>query len=159
MFDSFKSAITGLRAEIRRRPVLFVAAMTIVGAGLGMAFWGPPETIVEHEVGPVRTVYVNQPHPPIKVVEVSMPQSCKDSIAFASFLVANAATMADSATPLMDAMKEATIATVNADKNAMNEATSKMNRLNSATLKSKMTYGEIYPQFQKAWETCSKEMK
>lgn len=133
--------------------------IAVVAFGAGMNVWGPPDTIVKHEVGPVRTVYENQPHPPVKTIQVSMPQSCQDAIALAAGLASNAVTMADSAGPLMDAMKDAGVALGTSNKNKMNEATEKVIKLNANTLKSKSDYAIIYPQFTVKWQQCQKESK
>lgn len=126
----------------------------------GTRLYGPPKTIVKHEQGPVHTVYATpQPHPPIKVIEVEQPQSCKDAISLAAKLSANAVTMSDSSGPLIDAMKEAGVAMQSGDKNKMNAATEKVSKLNSDTLKAKQDYAIIYPQFTAKWHQCEKESK
>lgn len=133
--------------------------IAVLAFGAGMSLWGPPDTIVKHEVGPVRTEYEKQPHPPVKTIQVKMPQSCQDAIALAAGLASNSVTMADSAGPLMDAMKDAGVALGTSNKNQMNEATEKVIKLNANTLKSKSDYAILYPQFTVKWQQCQKESK
>lgn len=144
-----------------KKHLKWYAAFGIICFGAGMAVWGPPKTIVKHEVGPVHTVYEtpNQPHPPVKTIQVAIPQSCLDAISLAAALSQNAVTMADSGEPLIDAMKDAGVALGSGDKNQMNAATEKVAKLNSGTLKSKQDYAIIYPQFTTKWHQCEKESK
>lgn len=135
-------------------------AVAVIAFGAGMLVWGPPKTIVKHEVGPTHTVYATpQGHPPAKTIEVVQPQSCKDANFLASALSTAAVTMADSSEPLIDAMKQAGVALGIGDKNEMNAATEKVARLNAATLKAKQDYAIILPQFSAKWHQCEKESK
>jgi hypothetical protein len=135
-----------------------ILALALVGAfWAGMNVWGPPDTIVKHEVGPTHTVYAKQPEPPVKLIQVDQPQSCKDAIALAASLASNAVIMADSAGPLNDAMKDAGVALGTQDKNKMNAATEKVNKLNAATLKAKKDYAIIYPQFTAKQQQCRED--
>lgn len=142
------------------RVLLLLGGALLLAFGAGMNIWGPPDTIVKHTEGPVRTVYATpQAHPPIKTIEIDQPQSCKDAIALAAALSTNSVTMSDSSEPLIDAMKEAGIALGSQDKNKMNAATEKVAKLNAKTLKAKQDYAIIYPQFTAKWHQCEKESK
>lgn len=146
--------------RINKRALLVGAIFGLVCFGAGLSSAGDSKTIVKHEVGPTHTVYATpQPHPPIKVIEVKMPQSCLDAIAFAAGLSQNAVTMADSGEPVIDAMKAVGVALGTGDKNKMNQATEKISKLNSATLKAKQDYAIIYPKFIAKWKLCEKESK
>jgi len=153
---------TDIWTALKEAPIYIVtvpvAAALFVFAG--MSVYGPPKTIVKHEVGPTKTVYATpQGHPPIKTIEINQPQSCKDTVFLAAALSTNAVTMSDSSEPLIDAMKEAGIALGSGDKNKMNAATEKVSKLNAATLKAKQDYAIILPQFSAKWHQCEKESK
>lgn len=146
--------------RINKRAILVGAVFGLVCFGAGVSLYGEPKTIVKHEVGPTHTVYVPaKSAPPVKTIEVKMPQSCQDAIALAAGLSQNAVTMADSGEPMIDAMKAVGVALHSGDKNKMNQATEKISKLNSATLKAKTDYAIIYPQFLDKWKLCEKESK
>jgi hypothetical protein len=67
--------------------------------------------------------------------------------------------MADAGEPMIDAMKAVGVALGTGDKNKMNQASEKISKLNSATLKAKQDYAIIYPQFLSKWKQCEKESK
>lgn len=148
------------RPHLAKHSIMIAGAAVIIAFGAGMGIWGPPQTIVKHEVGPVHTVYVPAKQPvPEKTIEVLQPQSCKDALALAAALSTNAVTMADSSEPLIDAMKQAGVALYSQDKNEMNAAAGKVSKLNANTLKAKQAYAIIYPQFTAKWQLCQKESK
>ncbi len=149
------------KPRVNRRMLIAGAVFGAICFFAGMGTQGDPETITVHDEGPVHTVYttVKPPHPPEKVIEVKMPQSCLDAIAFAAGLSQNAITMTDSSSPIIDAMKEAGVALGTGDKNKMNAATEKVSKLNSGTLKAKQDYAIIYPKFIAKWQQCEKESK
>jgi len=154
---NFTDIWTALKAAPIYIVTIPVAAVLFTFAG--MSIYGPPRTVVIHDPGPVHTVYSKQPEPPVKTVEIQLPQSCKDALQLSSTVANNAVTMADSSLPLMDAMKAAFIATVNGDKAAQNAAITKMTTINASTLKSKVSYASLYPQYTVKWQQCQKEIK
>jgi hypothetical protein len=131
----------------------------MAGIGIGLNMYGPPKTIVVHETGPTHTVYSPAPAPPVKTIEVKLPQSCKEAVALAATVANNAVTMADSSLPLIDAMKDAFVAASAGNKQAQNAAITKMSTINAGTLKSKVTYASTYPQYTAKWQQCQKEIK
>lgn len=133
---------------------VMVGAM-IVGSVVGQASH-PPSPNKPEPVTIWRTKYVQVTPSPVTIT-ADYPQSCKDALAFSAALSKNAAALADSATPMMDALKDASIAVMQRDKLKMNAATEKISKLNSGTLAAKRDYAELYPKFSAAWKLCMEE--
>lgn len=159
LFSNKRPIIPPAKKHPARDRAFLIAGCVLAGIGIGMNIWGPPKTIVKHETGPTVTVYSKQPEPPAKVIQVQLPQSCKDALDLAAKVSANAVTMADSSLPLIDAMQQAYVASVNGTKASQNDAVSKMVQINSTTLESKTNYVILYPQYTAKWQQCQKEIK
>lgn len=134
--------------------VVMVGAL-IVGAAVGQASH-PPSPNKPEPVTKWRTKYTEATPSPVTIT-ADFPQSCKDALSLSVAISKNAAALADSATPMMDALKDASVAVAQRDKLKMNAAAQKINTLNSGTLTAKRDYADLLPKFSAASKQCSEE--